>query len=63
MRNDAQLKTGRAVRFEVTEPSRQAIDDYLRQVTKRPGEFLFGGRRGGPGFAGAMRARNRRIAI
>ena len=41
-----QKKTGRPVRFELTEPSRQAIDDYLRQVTKKPGEFLFCDRRG-----------------
>jgi integrase len=41
-----QKKTGRPVRFELTEPSRQAIDDYLRQVTKKPSEFLFSGRRG-----------------
>src|SRR5271169_861851 len=41
-----QRKTGRPVRFELTEPSRQAIDDYLRQATKKPGEFLFSGRRG-----------------
>ena len=41
-----QKKTGRSVRFELTEPSRQAIDDYLRQVTKKPGEFLFSDRRG-----------------
>jgi integrase len=41
-----QKKTGRPVRFELTEPSRQAVDDYLRQVTKKPGEFLFSGRRG-----------------
>jgi integrase len=38
-----QKKTGRPVRFELTEPSRQAIDDYLRQVTKKPGELLFSG--------------------
>ena len=41
-----QKKTGRQVRLELTEPSRQAIDDYLRQVTKKPCEFLFSGRRG-----------------
>jgi integrase len=34
------------VKFELTEPSRQAIDDYLKQATKKPGEFLFSGRRG-----------------
>jgi integrase len=41
-----QKKTGRPVKFELTEPTRQAIDDYLRQARKNPGEFLFSGRRG-----------------
>jgi integrase len=41
-----QKKTGRPVRFELTEQTRQAIDDYLKAANKRPGEFLFTGRRG-----------------
>ena len=41
-----QRKTGRPVRFEVTEQTRQAVDDYIRATGKKPGEFLFGGRRG-----------------
>ena len=41
-----QKKTGQPVRFELTEQTRQAIDDYLRVTGKKPGEFLFGGRRG-----------------
>jgi integrase len=41
-----QKKTGRPVRFELSEQTRQAVDDYLRAVNKRPGEFLFTGRRG-----------------
>ncbi len=41
-----QRKTGRPVRFELSEQTRQAIDDYLRATGKRPGEFLFAGRRG-----------------
>jgi len=41
-----QKKTGLPVRFELTEQTRQAIDDYLRDAGKRPGEFLFTGRRG-----------------
>src|SRR5712672_2119340 len=41
-----QKKTGRPVRFELSEQTRQAIDDYLRATGKRPGEFLFTGRRG-----------------
>ena len=39
-------KTGRPVRFEMTEQTRQAIDDYIRLAGKKPGEFLFVGRRG-----------------
>ena len=41
-----QKKTGRPVRFELSDQSRQAIDDYLKAANKRPGEFLFTGRRG-----------------
>lgn len=41
-----QKKTGRPVRFELSEQTRQAVDDYLRVTRKRPGEFLFIGRRG-----------------
>jgi integrase len=40
-----QKKTGQPVRFERTEETRQAIDDYLRHSGKKPGEFLFTGRR------------------
>src|SRR6202049_1406968 len=39
-------KTGRPVRFELSEQPRQAVDDYLKAANKRPGEFLFAGRRG-----------------
>ena len=41
-----QRKTGRPVRFELSEQTRQAVDDYLKATGKRPGEFLFTGRRG-----------------
>jgi integrase len=41
-----QRKTGRPVRFELTELTRQAIEDYLRAANRRSGEFLFPGRRG-----------------
>jgi integrase len=41
-----QKKTGRPVRFELTEQARQAVDDYIKISGKKPGEFLFGGRRG-----------------
>jgi len=36
-----QRKTGRPVRFELSEQTRQAVDDYLKVANKRPGEFLF----------------------
>jgi integrase len=36
-----QKKTGRPVRFELTEQTRQAVDGYIRAVGKKPGEFLF----------------------
>jgi integrase len=39
-----QRKTGRAVRFEVTEQTRQAIDDHLSQRRETPSSFLFPGR-------------------
>jgi integrase len=42
-----QRKTGRPVKFELTDQTRQAIDDYLRDVSKKPGEFLFASRRVG----------------
>ena len=41
-----QKKTGRPVRFELSEQTRRAIDDYLKAANKRPGDFLFAGRRG-----------------
>jgi integrase len=41
-----QRKTGQPVRFELTEQTRQAVDDYVRATSKKPGEFLFGSRRG-----------------
>jgi integrase len=41
-----QKKTGRPVRFELSEQTRQAVDDYLKTANKKAGEFLFAGRRG-----------------
>jgi integrase len=41
-----QKKTGRPVRFELSDQTRQAIDDYPKATGKRPGEFLFTGHRG-----------------
>ena len=41
-----QSKTGRPVRFEITEQTRQAIEEHLAVGSKRPGDFLFHGRGG-----------------
>jgi integrase len=41
-----QRKTGRPVRFEMTEQTREAIDEYLRVTGKSAGDFLFPGRGG-----------------
>ena len=41
-----QKKTGQPVRFEMTEQTRQSVDDYIRAAGKKPGEFLFIGRHG-----------------
>jgi hypothetical protein len=30
--------------FELTEQTRQAVDDYIKAAGKKPGEFLFSGR-------------------
>jgi integrase len=42
-------RTGRPVRFELTDQTRLAIDEYLRLTGRKPGSFLFAGRgdRGG----------------
>src|ERR1700738_4948326 len=40
-----QKKTGRPVRFELTEQTRQAVDDYLKVTGKVAGGFLFTSRR------------------
>jgi integrase len=42
-----QRKTGRPVRFELTENTRQAIDAYLKSSRKKLGEFLFTSPRSG----------------
>jgi integrase len=41
-----QKKTGRPVKFEITELTRQTVDDYLVAERKSSGEFLFTGQRG-----------------
>jgi integrase len=40
-----QRKTGRPVKFEITEQTRQAIDDHLAATRSAPGDYLFRGRR------------------
>ncbi len=39
-----QKKTGRPVRFELTDQTRLAVDEYLRLSGRKPGQFLFAGR-------------------
>jgi integrase len=39
-----QKKTGQPVRFELTEQTRQAVDEYVRASGKKPGQFMFNGR-------------------
>ena len=39
-----QKKTGEPVRFELTEQTRQAVDEYIRHAGKKLGDFLFTGR-------------------
>jgi integrase len=40
-----QKKTGRPVRFELTEQTRQALDDYLSVANRKRGDFLFAAQR------------------
>ena len=40
-----QRKTGRQVKFELTEQTREAVDGYLRALRGKPNEFLFTSRR------------------
>ena len=42
-----QKKTSRPLRFELTEQTRQAVDDYLAARPRRLGEYLFAGRNNG----------------
>jgi integrase len=42
----ATTKTGQPVRFELTEQTRQAVDEYLRASGKKSGQFIFNGRLG-----------------
>src|SRR5690349_2110447 len=43
-----QRKTGRPVRFELTDHTRQAVDDYLKASGKRAGALLYSSAGGGP---------------
>ena len=53
-----QKKTGVPVRFEVTEQTRQAVDDYIRTADRKPGDFLFAApRRPGRGLSTRQYAR------
>jgi integrase len=53
-----QRKTGRPVKFELTDQTREAVDDYLRATGKKPGEFLFtGSGRNGHGMTTRQYAR------
>ena len=40
-----QKKTSRPVRFEITEQTRQAVDDYLSVANRKRGDFLFAAQR------------------
>src|ERR1700731_3748203 len=52
-----QKKTGRPVRFELTDQTRSAIDDYLRLTGRRPGQVLFCGREPSRGLTTRQYAR------
>jgi integrase len=56
-----QKKTGQPVRFELTEQTRQAIDDYLKAASRKPGDFLFSSRRG-PGRSLSTRQHARLVS-
>ena len=52
-----QRKTGRPVRFELTEQTRHAIDEYIGAGGKKPGDFLFAGRHPAGGMSTRQYAR------
>ena len=52
-----QRKTGRPVRFELTEQTRQTIDEYLVTADKKSGEYLFNGLRPGESMSTRQYAR------
>ena len=52
-----QRKTGRPVSFELTEQTRQTIDEYLVTADKKLGEYLFNGLRPGESMSTRQYAR------
>jgi integrase len=52
-----QRKTGRPVRFELTEQTRQAINEYLAASGRKRDDYLFGGRRPGQSITTRQYAR------
>jgi integrase len=52
-----QKKTGHPVKYELTEPTRQALDDYLKATGRQPGQFLFAGRKSDGGLTTRQYAR------
>ena len=42
-----QKKTGRPVKFELTDMTRQAVDEHVKVSGKEPGDYLFAGRLNG----------------
>jgi integrase len=52
-----QKKTGRPVRFELTENTRHAVDEHLKSVDRKLSEFLFAGRRPGQSMTTRQYAR------
>ncbi len=52
-----QKKTGRPVRFELTEQTRQAINEYLVASGRKAGDYLFSGRRSGQSMTTRQYAR------
>ncbi len=52
-----QKKTGRPVRFELTDQTRSAIDDYMRGTGRKPGQVLFCGRNPSRGLTTRQYAR------
>jgi integrase len=52
-----QKKTGRPVKFELSDQTRQAVDEYLKSASKTSGDFLFTGRRTGQNMTTRQYAR------